>query len=90
MRPRRLIVLFSLLFLTLIAGVSYLSRSGEYVEFAPVDVAVQVAPAAPPPAPVSLAPAAPAAPVAAPAVSLSGVSALLADATQPAAIHPVE
>ena len=55
MRPRRLIVLFSLLFLTLVAGVSYLSRSGEYVEFAPVDVAVQVTPAA--------APAAPAAPV---------------------------
>ena len=91
MRPRRLIVLFSLLFLTLIAGVSYLSRSGEYVEFAPVDVAVQVAPAAAPVAPaasVSLAPAAPAVPVAAPAVSLSGVSALLADAsraTSPAA-----
>jgi PKD repeat protein len=90
MLPRRLIVLFSLLFLTLIAGVSYLSRSGEYVEFAPVDVTVQVAPAA--------APAAPAAPVssvssvpsvspvtvatsAVPAVSLSGVSALLADAS---------
>ena len=91
MRPRRLIVLFSLLFLMLIAGVSYLSRSGEYVEFAPVDVAVQVAPAAAPVAPaasVSLAPAAPAVPVAAPAVSLSGVSALLADAsraTSPAA-----
>lgn len=94
MSPRRLVVLFSLLFLTLIAGVSYLSRSGEYVEFAPVDVAVQVAPAAAPAAPaasVSLAPAAPAAPavpVAAPAVSLSGVSALLADAsraTSPAA-----
>ena len=85
MRPRRLIVLFSLLFLTLIAGVSYLSRSGEYVEFAPVDVAVQVAPAA---APVSLAPAAAPAAPAAPAVSLSGVSALLADAsraTSPAA-----
>ena len=53
MRPRRLIVLFSLLFLTLIAGVSYLSRSGEYVEFAPVDVAVQVAPVAAPVAPVT-------------------------------------
>lgn len=90
MRPRRLVVLFSLLFLTLIAGVSYLSRSGEYVEFAPVDVAVQVAPPAAPAAPLSLAPAAPAAPapVAVPAVSLSGVSALLADAsraTSPAA-----
>lgn len=89
MRTSRLIVLASLFFLTLIAGVSYLSRSGEYVEFAPVDVAVQVAPpatpASAPAAPVSLAPAAP---DAVPAVSLSGVSALLADAsraTSPAA-----
>jgi PKD repeat protein len=84
MRPRRLIVLFSLLFLTLIAGVSYLSRSGEYVEFAPVDVAVQVAPPAAPAAPAALAaPVSPtsAAPVASPAISLSGVSALLADAS---------
>ena len=90
MRPRLLVVLFSLLFLTLIAGVSYLSRSGEYVEFAPVDVAVQVAPAAsaaPAAAPVSLAAAGVAAPVspmtaatsAVPAVTLSGVSSLLAD-----------
>jgi PKD repeat protein len=101
MRPRRLIVLFSLLFLTLIAGVSYLSRSGEYVEFAPVDVAVQVAPPAAPAAPAALAaPVSPtsAAPVASPAISLSGVSALLADASratppaasaQPAAPTPV-
>jgi hypothetical protein len=76
MSPRRLIVLFSLLFLTLIAGVSYLSRSGEYIEFAPVDVAVQVAPPAPPAPPVSPTSAAP---VASPAISLGGVSALLAD-----------
>ena len=88
MRSRRLIVLVSLLFLTLIAGVSYLSRSGEYVEFAPVDVAVQVAPAAAPAAPAAPVSLAPAVPAAAPAVSLSGVSALLADAsraTSPAA-----
>ena len=91
MRPRHLTILFSLLLLTLVAGVSYFSRSGEYVEFAPVDVAVRVAPAtaataaAPAAAPASLAPATTAA---APAVSLSGVSALLADAsraTSPAA-----
>lgn len=88
MSPRRLIVLFSLLFLTLIAGVSYLSNSGEYFEFAPVDVAVQVAPVAAPAAPAASVSLAPAANAAAPAVSLSGVSALLADAsraTSPAA-----
>lgn len=88
MSPRRLIVLFSLLFLTLISGVSYLSNSGEYFEFAPVDVAVQVAPVAAPAAPAASVSLAPAANAAAPAVSLSGVSALLADAsraTSPAA-----
>lgn len=88
MRPPRLFVLFSLLFLTLVAGVSYLSRSGEYVEFSPVEVVVQVAPAAATPAPVSPMTAATAATAATPAVSLSGVSALLADAsraTSPAA-----
>ena len=65
---------------TVVAGAFFfLPTGGSYVEFAAVDVAVQVAPPAAPAAPVSLAPAAPAAPVAVPAVSLSGVSSLLAD-----------
>jgi len=53
MRPRYLTILFSLLFLALIAGASYFFRTGDYVEFAPVDVTVQVAPAAAPAAPVT-------------------------------------
>jgi len=86
MRPVKLTVLSGLAILTLIAGVSYFSRSGEYVEFAPVDVAVQVAPVVAAPAPVApvtsaetVAATAPSATEASkgPAISFNGVSGAL-------------
>lgn len=83
MRPRLLVVLFSLSCLSLLA-VLFMSRGGDYVEFAPVEVAAPVAPVV---APAPLAPSAsPTAVVSAPAtvesskssaISFGGVSGAL-------------
>ena len=79
MSPRQIKVTLYLLATVVAGAFFFLPTGGSYVEFAPVDVAVQVTPAAAAAAPVS--PAA-AATSAVSAVSLSGVSSLLEDASR--------